>query len=150
MKYSAVLILLVFFLSIVQIRAQNPDHYQLGSPEVCTLDNLFLELGESPPFYSRPFSNYQFLYYLEQIEKKKGELSASSRADLSNLLKHHRKKEKDDPFFLPIMDLGVGLKYQSQDIPEFQEYLFYRNSLHYPALVNLGFIAGTPYAAVHL
>ncbi len=151
MKYSGVLILSIFIIIIVSAGAQNPDHYQLGSPELRALDSFFVELGLAPPFYSRPYSHHQYLHYLEQIEARKGGLSASNRTELAALIEKHRKKEQTDrPIFRPILDLGVGLKHQSKEIPEFQEYLYYRNSLNNPPLLNLGFIAGNPYTAIHL
>ena len=150
MKTSGVLILLIFILVSIPAGAQNPDQYRLGSPELQTLDSFFIELGLAPPFYSRPYSHHQYRHYLTQIENRKGGLSATSRADLAALIETQRQQPEGDPFFRPILDLGLGLKYQSKEIPEFQEYLYYRNSLDYPPLLNLGFIAGNPYAAIHL
>ena len=86
MKYSGVLILFIVILGSVPAGAQNPDQYRLGSPELQTLDSFFIELGLAPPFYSRPYYHHQYRYYLEQIENRKGGLSASSRADLAALL----------------------------------------------------------------
>src|SRR6056297_1649884 len=90
MKYSGVLILSIFIIIIVSAGAQNPDHYQLGSPELRALDSFFVELGLAPPFYSRPYSHHQYLHYLEQIEARKGGLSASNRTELAALIEKHR------------------------------------------------------------
>jgi len=152
MKYPSVPLLLVFilFMSNAAAVAQTPDQYRLGSHELQTLDSFFVELGLAPPFYSRPYSHHQYRYYLKQIETHKGGLAASSRAELSELLKKQRQQPADKPFFRPFLDLGIGLKYQSKEIPEFQEYLYYRNSLNYAPLLKLGFIAGYTNGAIHL
>ena len=158
MKYPCVLMLFVVLLFSAPLSAQNPDQYRLGSPEVSALDSFFIELGLAPPFYSRPYSHHQYAYYLEQIEAHKGALSADSRAELAELLETHSHTHKhthsppqgNGTFFRPIFDLGAGLKYQSKEIPDFKEYLYYRNSLRYPPLLKLGFVAAYPYAAIHL
>lgn len=86
MKYSGVLILLIFILGSIPAGAQNPDQYRLDSPELQTLDSFFIELGLAPPFYSHSYSHHQYRYYLTQIEDRQGGLSASSRTELAALL----------------------------------------------------------------
>ena len=147
---SVLLIILIFFLAFSSIFSQIADNYPLSGFEIKILDRFFLEIGQTPPFYSRPFSNYQYLYYLKKIERRKDELSIHSRNLFKLLLQKHIRQSKRDIFLVPILEGSTGLKYQSDNIPEAQKYLYYRKSLYYTPLLNLGFIAGFPNAVIHV
>ncbi len=140
---------LLFLIMLFSLDAQILDHFPIHSFEVETLDRFFLEIGESPPFYSRPYSNYQYLYYLRQVESRKEELSANNRALLNKLLLRLRRQEEKSSFFIPVVESNVRFQYQNEEIPDSEKYLYYRKSLDYVPLVNLGLIAGLPYFIMH-
>jgi len=142
--------ILIFFISLFPLYSQIADNYPPRSDEIAALDKFFLELGETPPFYSRPFSNHQYFYYLEQIESRQHNLSPSSKRLFSKLLEKHRWMSEKETFLLPVLEASAELKYQNREIPDSHKYLYYRESLDSPPLLNTGFIAGSPHAAVHL
>ena len=146
---SVSLTILIFFLTLSSVFSQISDNYPLRSFEIKALDRFLLEIGQTPPFYSRPFSNYQYLYYLEKIESRKDELSTHSRDLFKLLLQKHIRQSERDTFLVPILEGSAGLKYQNENIPDAQKYLYYRKSLYYTPLLNLGFITGFPYAVIH-
>ena len=146
---SVLLTIFIFFLALISVFSQIADNYPISGFEIKVLDRFFLEIGQTPPFYSRPFSNYQYLHYLKKIERKKDELSYASRNLFKELLQKHLNQSKRDTFLVPVLEGSAGLKYQSDNIPELQKYLYYRKSLYYTPLLNLGFIAGFPNAVIH-
>ncbi|GEM_PF-2735685 len=150
MKLSVSLSVLIFFISLFSLHSQIADNYHLRSEEIALLDKFFLEIGQSPPFYSRPFSHHQYLFYLEKIEKGKHSLSPAGRRIFSKLLEKHRRMSEKDTFLLPVLEISAELKYQNSKIPDSQEYIHYRETLDSPALLNVGFIAGYSHAAVHV
>jgi len=146
---SVSLTILIFFLALYSTFPQINDNYPLRSFEIKALDRFFLEIGQAPPFYSRPFSNYQYLYYLKQIERRRDELSDHSSSLLKRLIQKLGRQSERDTFLIPVLEGSAGLKYQNGDIPDAQKYLYYRKSLYYTPLLNLGFIAGFPNAVIH-
>lgn len=147
---SVFITILIFFLALFSVFSQIADNYPLSSFEIKALDRFFLEIGQVPPFYSRPFSNYQYLYYLKKIERRKDELSIHSRGLFKLLLQKHIRQSERESFLFPVLEGSAGLKYQSDNIPEKQKYLYYRKSLYNTPLLNLGFIAGFPNAVIHV
>lgn len=147
---SVFLTISICFLALCAVFSQITDNYLLNSFEIKSLDRFFLEIGQTPPFYSRPFSNYQYLYYLKKIERRKDELSTHSRGLFKLLLQKHIRQSERETFLVPVLEGSAGLKYQSDNIPELQKYLYYRKSLYHTPLLNLGFIAGFPNAVIHL
>jgi len=150
MKRAFIFSILIFFIAPSPLHSQMADSYHHRSKEAAALDKFFIEIGQNPPFYSRPFSHHQYLYYLEQIESRQDSLSPRSRRIFSKLLKKHRRMSEKGTSLLPVLEAKGELKYQSREIPESQEYLYYRESLDSPPLLNAGFIAGYTHAAVHL
>ncbi|KKL71077.1 hypothetical protein LCGC14_2098530, partial [marine sediment metagenome] len=112
-------------------------HYAIHSLEIETLDRFFLEIGQSPPFYSRPYSNYQYLRYLRRVESRKNELSPHNRALLNKLLLRLSRQEDKFTFFIPVLESNVRLQYQNKEITDFDKYLYYRKSLDYSPIINL-------------
>src|SRR6056297_1195232 len=107
--------ILIFSVSLFPLYSQIADNYPPQSDKIAALDKLFLEIGQTPPFYSRPFSNHQYLYYLEQVEIRQPSLSPGSRRLFSRLLeKHHRMSEKEF-FLLPVLEASAQLKYQNRE-----------------------------------
>ncbi len=147
---SVFLTISICFLALCAVFSQITDNYPINSFEIKIMDRFFLEIGQTPPFYSRPFSNYQYLYYLKKIEKRKNELSTHSRDLFVNLLQKHIRQSEREIFLVPVLEGSAGLKYQSDNIPEAQKYLYYRKSLYYTPLLNLGFITGFPNGVIHL
>ena len=86
MARSIALMTLLFLITLFSLNSQILDHYPIHSFEVETLDRFFLEIGQSPPFYSRPYSNYQYLRYLRQVESRKNELSAHQSSAIEQAL----------------------------------------------------------------
>ena len=149
MARSIALMTLLFLITLFSLNGQILDHYPIHSIEVETLDRFFLEIGQSPPFYSRPYSNYQFLRYLRRVESRKNELSAHNRALLNKLLLRLSSQENKFTFFIPVLESNVRLQYQNEEITDFDKYLYYRKSIDYAPLINLGFTAGLPYFIMH-
>jgi hypothetical protein len=130
-------------------QAQLLDHFPIHSFETESLDRLFLEIGESPPFYSRPFSNYVFLRHLRYLKSRSGRLSKNNRQILDTLLTRLSEQESHDRFLVPVLESSLRLQYQSEEISPRQEYLYYRESLEETPLLNLGLLAGVPSFLIH-
>ena len=140
---------LIALVPVGTAEAQLLDHFPIHSFEIETLDRLFLEIGEAPPFYSRPFSNYVFLRHLRYLETRSAELSRNNRRILGTLLKRLSEQENGGRFLVPILESSLRLQYQSEEISDTEEYLYYRESLEETPLLNLGFLAGEPYFLIH-
>jgi hypothetical protein len=149
-RYTLLFCVCLFvFLPAGMAEAQLLDHFPIRSFETETLDRLFLEIGEAPPFYSRPFSNYVFLRHLRYLESRSAELSQNNRKLLHALLERLSAQEYRGSFLLPILESSLRLQYQTEEISAVEEYLYYRASLDETPLLNPGFLAGVPYFLIH-
>jgi len=140
---------LLAFLPLLGLQAQILDHYPIRSFETEALDRLFLEIGEAPPFHCRPFSNYVYLRHLRDLDRSSAELSANNRRLLKVLLERLSEQEQRESFLVPLLESSLRLQAQNDELSAREEYLFYRESLEEIPLLNLGFLAGTPYFLIH-
>ncbi len=141
---------IIAVLSMVSpLNAQLADHFILHGPEIEALDRFYIELGKAPPFHSRPFSNHRYCYYLRSIRPEINHLSPYNQRIFLELLHRLEREEQRYISLSPVVEGNLRLQFLSEEIPEREQYLYYRKSLQYTPLFNLGIIAGLPNFVVH-
>ena len=138
-----ILAVLSFTLSAAHSHAQILDHFGINSPEIEILDSAFIESGRTPSFFSRPFSNYQYLDSLKELEVHSKDLPEYYRAAFNKISKSLIRQKNEKAFIKPIVDSNFRLQYMSHEMPESERYLYYRKSLEEIPLLGLGFLGGT-------
>ena len=141
----------VFFMwPVSPAPAQILDHFSLDSSEYEALDTLYIRKGKIPPFYSRPFSNYQYLEKLREMRNTGTAFTGVYRDTADALLEKLENLEANEKFIKPILITNLRLQYRNEELSDFDSYIYYRDSLENPPLLDAGFKAGVPYVIARM